>query len=135
VRCTDGSVTPGLNALFKTALLWLCLYPALLLGACQAFYWLRFARFLHLETSKIVAPGFPGFFYNLTDWGGVNILLHEFFQMPLYLTLPIFDFCLLFIFYESALAIYFLLCDSRVVAGYVSRRISKTHQPDRRAGK
>lgn len=130
-----GSFTLRLKRLFKIAFLWLCIYPTLVLAACQAFYWLRYAGRLDLDTGKMLPPGLPGFFYHLTNWDGINILIHKFLELPLYVTLPLFSFCLLCIFYESALAIYFLICDLAKFAANFTGRISKTHNPDRRAEK
>ncbi len=117
----DGNFTYRLNWLFRMFSLWLCLFPAVFLSACQAFYWLKFSRFLDLNTSWML----PGFSHACTSWEGVNILIHKFFELPIFITIPSLCFCLLFVFYESVLGISFLLSDSKKIAAYFSSKYTK----------
>jgi len=101
------------------------LYPAVIIAAYEAYYWLRFAEFLDLDTYKTVPPRLLCFFYNFTNWEGVNLIIYKFLQLPIFITMPIVSFSIIFIFYESVLAIYYLTLDSRTLVKELARRFSK----------
>jgi hypothetical protein len=111
--------------LFRILCLWLCLYPAAIIAAYEVYYWLRFAEFLDLDTYKTAPPRLLCFFYNLTNWEGMNLLIYKFLQLPVYITMPIVSFSIIFILYQSVLAIYYLAFDSRALIKELARRLSK----------
>ena len=113
------------NKLFRILSLWLCLCPAAIIAAYEAYYWLRFAEFLDLDTYKTVPPRLLSFFYNLTNWEGVNLIFYKFLQLPIFITMPIVSFSIIFTLYQSVLAIYYLSFDSRTLIKGLARRFSK----------
>ena len=121
----DRSFITYWNKLFRILSLWLCLYPAAIIAAYEAYYWLRFAEFLDLDTYKTVPPRLLCFFYNFTNWEGVNLIIYKFLQLPIFITMPIVSFSIIFIFYQSVLAIYYLTFDSRMLIRELARRFSK----------
>jgi hypothetical protein len=121
----DRSFIIHWNRLFRTLSLWLCLYPAMIIAAYEAYYWLRFAEFLDLDTFKTVPPRLLCFCYNLTNWEGVNLIIYKFLQLPIFITMPIVSFSIIFIVYQSVLAIYYLTFDSRTLMNKLARRFSK----------
>ncbi len=125
----DRGFTIFLTGLFRLATLWACFYPALVLIFFQSLYWLRFARF----PNSLIAPGFLKKLHHLTHWAGIDILVAKFLDLPFFIVLPVIIFCLLFIFFESVLAIYFLLCDSKRIGANLAKRISKMDKHNRRA--
>jgi len=113
------------NKLFRILSLWLCLCPAALIAAYEAYYWLRYAEFLDLDTYKTVPPRLLGFFYTFTNWEGVNLIIYKFLQLPIFITMPIVSFSIIFIFYQIVLAMYYLMLDSRTLIQELARRFSK----------
>jgi len=113
------------NKLFKILSLWLCLFPAMIIAAYEAYYWLRFAEFLDLDTYKTVPPRLLCFFYNFTNWEGVNLIIYKFLQLPIFLTMPIINFSIIFILYQIILALYYLTLDSRNLIKLLTRIFSK----------
>ncbi len=113
------------NKLFRVLCLWLCLYPAALIAAYEAYYWLRFADFLDLDTYKTVPPRLLCFFYNFTNWEGANLIIYKFLQLPIFITMPIVSFSITFTLYQSVLGIYYLAFDSRTLIRALARRVSR----------
>jgi hypothetical protein len=101
------------------------LYPAVIIAAYEAYYWLRFAEFLDLDTYKTVPPRLLVFFYNLTNWEGMNLIIYKFLQLPIFVTMPIVSFFMIFILHQSVLAIYYFVFDSRTLIRKLARRFSK----------
>ncbi|MFZ0928055.1 MAG: hypothetical protein WAN11_05625 [Syntrophobacteraceae bacterium] len=121
----DGSFVIYWKKLFRILCLWLCLYPVVIIAAYEAYYWLRFAEFLDLDTYKTVPPRLLVFFYNLTNWEGINLIIYKFLQLPIFVTMPLVSFFMIFIVYQSVLAIYYFVFDSRTLIKKLARRFSK----------
>lgn len=113
------------NRLFKFLSRWLCLYPALIIICYYTYFWLRFAEFLDLDTYKIVPARLLGFFYNLTNWEGVNIIIYNILQLPIFLTLPVFNFITIFIFFQTVIAMFYLAFDTKALMGKLYRAFLK----------
>ena len=113
------------NKLFRILSLWLCLYPALIIAAYEAYYWLRFAEFLDLSTYKTVPPRLLSGLYNFTNWEGVNLIIYRFLQLPIFITMPVVSFCFIFTLHQSVLAIYYLVSDSRTLSKKFIRKFFK----------
>ncbi len=111
----DRSFAEGWDRLFKFCVRWFCLYFAMVFLCYEAYYWLRFAEFLDLETFKIVPPRLLGFVYNLSTWEGVNILIYNFLRLPIFVTVPLLNLIFLSAFFQTVLAIHFLTRDIRAV--------------------
>ncbi len=109
----ESDFVAGWDRLFKFCVRWFCLYFALVFICYEAYYWLRFAEFLDLETFKIVPPRLLGFLYNLTTWEGVNILIYNFLRLPIFVTVPLVNLIFLSAFFQTVLAMYFLTGDVR----------------------
>jgi len=102
---------------FRLSVKWLCVYPGILIFVYECYYWLRFAKILDLQTYKIAPPKILTFFYTFTDWEGVNIVLYAFLKLPVFVTVPIIVFILLFAAFYSALALYHLVFDAKSCFG------------------
>lgn len=110
------------NRLFKFLSRWLCLYPALALIVYYLYFWLRFAQFLDLDTYKIVPPRLLGFFYNLTNWEGVNIIIYKTLQLPIFITMPVFNLAVIFILFQTILAFSYFMLDTKTFVGNIYER-------------
>ncbi len=98
---------------FRFSVRWLCIYPGILIFTYECYYWLRFAKILDLQTYKIAPPKLLSFFYTFTDWEGVNIVIYSFLKLPVFVTMPLIVFILLFALFYSVLALYHLACDAK----------------------
>ncbi len=107
----QGNFVTLCNRLFKLLIRWLFLYPTILIIAYEAYYWLRFAEFLDLGTYKIAPPRLVGFLYNLTRWEGANMLIFNFLQLPVFITVPIIGSIITYLVFQCALAFYYLGVD------------------------
>jgi hypothetical protein len=121
----DRSFIMYWNKLFRILSLWLCLYPAVIIAAYEVYYWLRFAEFLDLDTYKTVPPRLLCFFYNFTNWEGVNLIIYKFLQFPIFVTMPIVSFAIIFTLFQSVLGVYYLAFDARTLIKGLERRFSK----------
>jgi hypothetical protein len=86
---------------------------------------LRFAEFLDLDTYKTVPPRLLVFFYNLTNWEGMNLIIYKFLQLPIFITMPVVSFSIIFTLYQSVLGVYYLAFDSKALIKKLARRFSK----------
>jgi hypothetical protein len=102
---------------FRFSVKWLCIYPGILIFVYECYYWLRFAKILDLQTYKIAPPKLLTFFYTFTDWEGVNIVIYSFLKLPIFVTVPIIVFVLLFAIFYSVLALYHLILDAKSCIG------------------
>src|SRR5208283_810945 len=84
-----GNFVAFWNRLLKILIRWLFIYPAILIIGYEAYHWLKFGEFLGLDTYKIAPPRLVGFLYNLTRWEGANILIYNFLQLPIFITIPV----------------------------------------------
>jgi hypothetical protein len=98
---------------FRFSVKWLCIYPGILIFVYECYYWLRFAKILDLQTYKIAPPKLLTFFYTFTDWEGVNAMIYSFLKLPVFVTMPLIVFVLLFAVFYSALALYHLAFDAK----------------------
>jgi len=111
------------NRLLKRLIFWLCIYPALLIIAYEVYHWLRFAEFLDLITYEIAPPRLVGFLYNLTNWEGANVLIFKFLQLPIFISMPITSSVIIYTFFQSVLALYYLALDSAKLIRKISGRL------------
>lgn len=102
---------------FRFSVKWFCIYPAILIFLYECYYWLRFAKILDLQTYKIAPPKLLTFFYTFTGWEGVNTLIYAFLQLPVFVTMPLIVFILLFAGFYSVLALYHLAFDAKSCIG------------------
>ena len=103
------------NKLFRIVVRWLCLYLGIAVACYEAYYWLRFAEILDLDTYKILPPRLLGYLYNLSNWEGVNVIFYNFLKLPVFITVPLINFIVIFAFFQSTLGIYYLIGDSRLL--------------------
>ena len=111
------------NRLLKILILWLGICPALLIIAYEVYHWLRFAEFLDLVTYEIAPPRLVGFLYNLTNWEGANMLIFKFLQLPIFITMPIISSIIIFSFFQSVLALYYMALDSVKLIRKITSRL------------
>ena len=63
----------------------------MIIASYEVYYWLKFAKFIDLDTYKIIPSRLVGFFYNLSNWEGINIIIYTSMQLPIFITLPVFN--------------------------------------------
>jgi hypothetical protein len=108
---------------FRLSVKWLCIYPAILIFLYECYFWLRFAKLLDLQTYLIAPPKLLSFFYTFTNWEGVNIVIYSFLKLPVFVTMPLAMFVLLFVVFYSVLAVYHLVFDTK---SHLGKLIKKT---------
>jgi len=114
---------------FRFSVKWLCIYPGVLVFLYECYYWLRFAIILDLQTYKIAPPKLLTFFYTFTDWEGVNMVIYSFLKLPIFITVPIVVFILLFAGFYSVLALYYLALDAKSCLGRLITGSGKIRPP------
>jgi hypothetical protein len=119
----NGNFVAFWNRLLKVLVLWLFIYPAILIIFYEAYYWLKFGEFLDLGTYKIAPPRLVGFLYNITHWEGANMLIFNFLQLPIFITVPIIGSIITYSFFQCVLAFYYLVLDCGKLVRKISRRL------------